>query len=71
MSGRNSCRAMPVILTQPAEWEAWMSAPWVEAKTLHRPLPDGSLRIVAQGSRADPPDVQVDGVRSGDQATLL
>ncbi len=25
-------KAMPVILTDPAEWETWLSAPWSEAK---------------------------------------
>ena len=46
-------KAMPVILTQEEELEAWLSAPWAEAIRLQRPLPDGSLRIVARGERKD------------------
>ena len=42
-------KAMPVILTEPAEWETWLTAPWAEAKAMQRPLPDGSLRIVLRG----------------------
>ena len=38
-------KPMPVILTTPEEWEAWLSAPWAEAAELQCPLPDGSLRI--------------------------
>ena len=38
-------KAMPVILTKPEDWEAWLDAPWDVAKLLQRPLPDGSLRI--------------------------
>jgi putative SOS response-associated peptidase YedK len=40
-------KAMPVILTQPDECEAWMSASWDEAKALQRPLPDGALFTLA------------------------
>ena len=42
-------KAMPVILRTPEEFDAWMSAPAAEALKLQRPLPDGALRIVAQG----------------------
>jgi impB/mucB/samB family len=42
-------KAMPVILTTPAEVETWMTAPADQALKLQRPLPDGSLRIVAPG----------------------
>ncbi|WP_426031959.1 SOS response-associated peptidase [Cypionkella sp. TWP1-2-1b2] len=36
-------KAMPVILTEPDEWQGWLSWPWMEAKLLQRPLPDGAL----------------------------
>jgi putative SOS response-associated peptidase YedK len=48
-------KAMPVILTSQAEIETWMTAPAEEALKLQRPLPDGSLTIVARGEKEDPP----------------
>jgi putative SOS response-associated peptidase YedK len=47
-------KAMPVILTTPHEVETWMTASRDEALKLQRPLPDGSLRIVARGVKEDP-----------------
>ena len=46
-------KAMPVILTEPEEWETWLTAPWAEAKSLQRPLPDGSLQVVLRGQPED------------------
>ena len=39
--------AMPVILTQADETEAWMTALWSEASTRQRVLPDGGLEPLA------------------------
>jgi putative SOS response-associated peptidase YedK len=44
---------MPVILTTPAEIETWLTAPTGDALKLQRPLPDGSLKIVATGQKED------------------
>jgi hypothetical protein len=42
-----------VILTTPEEIETWMTAPTEETMKLQRPLPDGSLKIVARGEKKD------------------
>lgn len=39
-------KAMPVILTTPAEFETWLTAPFEIASNLQRPLPDGALQLV-------------------------
>jgi hypothetical protein len=46
-------KAMPVLLTTPAEQDAWPTAPLEEAPKLHRPLPDDALRLVAMVKKAD------------------
>jgi putative SOS response-associated peptidase YedK len=46
-------KAMPVILTTPDEVKTWMTAPPDETLKLQRPLPNGSLRIVARGVKED------------------
>lgn len=51
-------KAMPVILTEPAEIETWLTGPWPDACKLQRPLPDGALAVVARGEKRDgPPDL--------------
>lgn len=47
-------KAMPVILTEPAEWDLWLSGgAWEEVAHLQRPLPGGALKIVAKDVRSD------------------
>jgi putative SOS response-associated peptidase YedK len=46
-------KAMPVILTTPAEVNLWLAADAPKALELQRPLPDGALRIVASGEKED------------------
>ena len=46
-------KAMPVILRTPEEVDLWMTAQAPEALALQRSLPDGSLVIVARGSKED------------------
>jgi putative SOS response-associated peptidase YedK len=44
-------KAMPVILTTPAEVDTWLPAPTMDALALQRPIPDSALKIVARGDR--------------------
>jgi putative SOS response-associated peptidase YedK len=46
-------KAMPVILTTPAEVQLWLEADTPDALALQRPLPDDALRIVASGEKED------------------
>ena len=46
-------KAMPVVLTDAAQCNTWLTAPWEQAGSLQRPLADASLRIVARGSKQD------------------
>jgi putative SOS response-associated peptidase YedK len=46
-------KAMPVILTTPAEIDLWLEAETIEALALQRPLADDVLRIVAKGEKED------------------
>ena len=46
-------KAMPVILTESGEWDAWLGGETQEAMALQRPLRPELLRIVAEGQRSD------------------
>jgi putative SOS response-associated peptidase YedK len=50
---------MPVILTTSAEVETWMTSSSDEALKLQRPLPDGTLKIVARGVKEDGAELPV------------
>ena len=39
-------KAMPVLLTDPADWTHWMTAPWREALALQKPYPDDELVLI-------------------------
>jgi putative SOS response-associated peptidase YedK len=63
-------KAMPVILTEPEEFETWMTAPWGVAKQLQRPLPDGMLRLTGHG-KSDVPEEDLPGGDVRPQRSLL
>ena len=46
-------KAMPVILTSPAEVDLWLEGQTPDALKLQRPLPDAALKIVAKGEKED------------------
>lgn len=46
-------KAMPVILCDQDEIDLRLNAPWSEANSLQRPLPDAALQIVARGRKED------------------
>ena len=46
---------MPVLLTTPEEWDAWLTADVPTALALQRPLPAEQMAIVATGQRQDAP----------------
>jgi putative SOS response-associated peptidase YedK len=46
-------KAMPAILRQPDQIDAWLTLPTEEALKMQRPLPDGALKIVARGEKED------------------
>jgi putative SOS response-associated peptidase YedK len=46
-------KAMPVILTTPAEFDRWLEQDTLDALALQRPLPVDALRIVAKGEKED------------------
>ena len=39
-------KAMPVVLVEPADCNAWLQAPWAEAKALQRPVADEQVELI-------------------------
>jgi putative SOS response-associated peptidase YedK len=62
-------KAMPVILTTPAEVDLWLLADAPKALELQRPLLDDALQIVASGEKEDGP--RDDAVPSRAQDPML
>jgi putative SOS response-associated peptidase YedK len=50
---RSIPKAMPALLRTAEEIDRWLAAPVEDALELQRPLPDGTLEIVAVGQRQD------------------
>jgi putative SOS response-associated peptidase YedK len=48
-------KAMPVILTTPAEVDLWLLADAPKALKLQRPLPDDALQIVSSSEKENGP----------------
>jgi putative SOS response-associated peptidase YedK len=53
----------PNDIVAPIHPKAMPGAPWAEACTLQRPLPDGVLKIIASGQREDPPPERNEAVQ--------
>jgi len=46
-------KAMPVILRTPQEVETWLTASTEDALQMQKPLPNGTLKVVAKGQKKD------------------
>ena len=47
-------KAMPVILTDPAEIELWLTADWKDARTLQRPFPTERMTLLPVETPSEP-----------------